>query len=138
MKKDIPPLLHVYGLRDTQPRRLVLSVLQRAKTPLSHKKIFTEIKKSNAAINLVTIYRVLEKFEEIGLTHRHLHSGGVVLCTLQDTKGHHVLLSCSSCGTVKECADPHLCQHEDRIAKKAGFTPKAHCSEVIGMCSSCH
>ncbi len=137
MKKDIASLLRQAGLRDTQSRRLVLSALARAQKPLSHKDIFDIIVQEDGAINLVTIYRVLEKFEEVGLVHRHLSSGGMVLCTL-DAPGHHILLSCSTCGKVEECMDPHLCQHENHLAKKAGFTPQTHFSEIIGMCSTCH
>lgn len=135
--QDIPAIIKSIGLRDTQSRRLVLKVLMKAKKPLTHKDIFSAIQKSDATVNLVTIYRMLETFEKVGLVHKHLSSGGVVVCSMPEQKGHHVLLSCDDCGKVEECCDSHLCAHEDRIAKKAGFVPKSHLSEVIGICSSC-
>lgn len=124
-------------LRDTQPRRLVLQELMKTNSPKTHKEIYEAITSAGNAINLVTVYRVLEKFTEIGLVHKHLSTGGVVICSLPEEHGHHVLLSCSDCGKVEEQCDTELCQHEDRLAKKAGFTPKEHLSEVIGVCSSC-
>ena len=137
MKKDSPALLKHYGLRVTQPRCLVLQALIGAKKPLSHSDIHAKIEKTNAGISIVTIYRVLEAFEAVGLVHRHLSSGGVILCSLQDKKGHHIMLSCDRCGKVEERCDVGLCKHEDRIAKRAGFSPKSHLSEVIGTCASC-
>lgn len=136
MKLNTSSLLRQYGLRVTQSRCLVLQAMSTGK-PLSHRDIHTKIVKSNGGINLVTVYRILEAFEAIGLVHKHLSTGGFILCSLQKEKGHHVILSCEDCGTVEECCDIDLCKHEDRIAKKAGFIPKIHLSEVIGICSSC-
>ena len=138
MITDIPTLLKHFNLRDTQSRRLVLSVLMKSKKPQTQKDIAERIKKSGGATNLVTVYRVLRKFESLGIIHRHLSSGGYILCSLPEKKGHHIILSCEDCGIVEEQCDAHLCQHEDRIAKNAGFVPKQHLSEVIGICSSCY
>ncbi len=134
---DIPALLKRHGLRDTQSRRLVLKVLMGTKKPLTHREIHARVRKSHATVNLVTIYRMLETFEELGLIHRHLRSGGVFLCSLPEEEGHHVLLSCDDCGRVEECCDTTLCKYEDLIARRAGFAPKSHRSEVVGLCSSC-
>ena len=137
MSKDIPALLRRFNLRVTQPRCLVLQVLVKTKKPLSHSDIHVKLKRANASISIVTVYRILEAFEAVKLVHRHMSSGGVVLCSLQDQKGHHVMLSCESCGKVEERCDTALCEHEDRIAAHAGFTPKTHLSEVIGLCARC-
>lgn len=138
MTTDIPTLLKHFGLKDTQSRRLVLSVLIKSKKPLTQKDIAAQIEQSGGATNLVTVYRILEKFESLGLIHKHLSSGGFILCSKPEEKGHHVMLSCEDCGIVEEHSDAHLCKHEDRIAKNAGFVPKTHLSEVIGICSSCN
>lgn len=132
--KDI---LQRIRLRDTQPRRLVLRALLAMDRPLLHKDIEEWIGAQDAAINLVTIYRTLDIFLEKGIVHRQPSSGGYVLCTLTDTHDHHGLLSCDTCGHVEEFADKSLCKAEDTIAKKAGFTPRHHVSEIIGTCFSC-
>lgn len=137
MKADIQAILKRFDLRDTQPRRLVLKALVRMKKPSSHKEIYEWIRKKDAAINLVTVYRILETFEETGIIHKHHSSGGFVLCTHTGESGHHVLLSCEDCGKVEECIDAEFCKHENRLAKKHHFIPKTHLSELGGVCSSC-
>lgn len=130
-------LLKAHGLRDTQPRRLVLKAMMSMKKPASHQAIHRWITKHDATINLVTVYRTLDAFEKIGLVHRHLRSGGFIPCSLRHETGHHILLSCEDCGKVEECTDGEFCSHENRIAKRNGFSPTSHFSELIGVCSSC-
>jgi len=137
MRSNIPAILSKYDLRITQPRQLVLETMLNTNKPLSHKDIHAKVTKSSGNISLVTVYRILETFERIGLVHRHLSTGGFILCCLQEEHGHHVLLSCEDCGSVEECSDTDFCKHEDRIAKSKGFSPKVHLSELIGVCSSC-
>lgn len=137
MKTDPQTILQKFNLRDTQPRRLVLKALMDIKKPASHKEIHNWIEKQDAAVNLVTVYRTLETFEEIGIIHRHPSSGGIMLCSMSEEAGHHGFLSCEKCGNVEEFCDKNLCSQEDRIAKKAGFTPKHHMSEIIGICAGC-
>ena len=132
MHKDASSILKTYGLSVTQPRRQVLDVLLRSKQALSHKDIHSKSK-----IDLVTIYRILEKFEEMGIVHRHSRSGNITVCTLDAKNGHHVLMSCDSCGRVDECLDSTLCKRENDIAQHHGFVPKSHISEIVGCCISC-
>lgn len=137
MKTDPKAILQKLNLRDTQPRRLVLRALMKSKKPISHKEIHEWIQGQDAAVNLVTVYRTLETFLEIGIIHRHPSTGGFVLCSLPEKEGHHGFLSCESCGRVEEFADSALCKQEDRIAKKAKFAAKHHVSDILGSCSLC-
>ena len=136
MQVDIHELLKTSGLRDTQSRRLVLEALATSSKPISQKEIHLWITKNGSTTNLVTVYRIVEALEKLSIVHRHPSSGGFVLCTMQE-EGHHGFLSCQECGMVEEFSDPSLCKEEDRIARKAGFTPKHHVSEIIGCCADC-
>ncbi len=135
--QNVSSLLRTHNLRDTAPRRLVLAALSSVKKPSTHKEICDRITKRESSVDLVTVYRVLEKFEACGIVHRHPSTGKMTLCSMHDTKGHHGFLSCEKCGTVEEFSDPALCMEENRIAKKAGFRPKYHMSEIIGFCKKC-
>ena len=130
-------LLKKFNLRDTQPRRMVLMALMQMKKPAAHKEIYDWIQKQDAAINLVTVYRTLDTFEEIGLIHRHPSSSKIILCSMCDHAGHHGFLSCEKCGIVEEFCRKELCSKESQIAKKAGFIPTQHMSEIIGVCADC-
>ena len=137
MAIDIVKILHRHDLRSTTARRLVLKVLVDGKKPLTHKQILQRTKEEYDSINLVSIYRIIQKFEELGIVHSHSRSGGFTLCSLIGDSGHHVLLSCEQCGKVEECMDKELCKKENEIAKENGFSPTSHLNEIIGVCESC-
>jgi Fur family transcriptional regulator, ferric uptake regulator len=134
---ELKQYLQAANLRETHPRRAILTILQEATTPLTHKEVYKKIVQQNVAINLTTVYRILQKFEELHIIHTHLHSGGVVLCEHPQSNGHHVLLSCKKCGTTQEHLDSLLCKQESTIAAKHGFSGVEHKSELTGVCSLC-
>lgn len=136
MHAEVQKTLKAHGLRDTQSRRIVIEALSQSPKPISPKDIHLWVTDQGSTINLVTVYRILEAFENLGIVHRHPSSGGFVLCSL-NKEGHHGFLSCQKCGTVEEFVDEKLCAEENRIARKAGFTPKHHTSEIIGVCETC-
>lgn len=116
----------------------MLQALASHAAPLLHKDVHSWIeKRNNGVINLVTVYRILERFHELGIVHKHPSTGGFVLCSLPDTGGHHGFLSCESCGRVEEFADAALCKQENRIARQAKFKTKRHISDILGCCSAC-
>lgn len=133
----IAGLLKRNGLRDTRPRRLVIAALQALREPASPAEIQQWIAKKGGAVDAVTVYRILDVLQKLGLTHRHPCSGAATLCALPGTPGHHGFLHCTSCGRVQEYCDASLCKLEDRIAKKAGYSPTSHVSEILGLCPSC-
>lgn len=137
MQTSISSILQRHNLKDTQSRRLVLKALMHVNKPISQKEIHHWIKSQDATTNLVTVYRTIEKFEEIGVVHRHPSSHGFILCGLQDELGCHSFLSCQACGKVEEFCDKALCQQEGLIAKKFGFKANQHVSEIIGLCATC-
>ncbi len=138
MNGAIEKLLEQHGLHNTQPRRLVLEALRTLKKPESPLGIQEWIrKKKKGSVNAVTIYRIIEALETADLVHRHPCNGLITFCSLPGKTGHHGFLHCTSCGTSREYCDESLCALEDRIAKKAGFAPTAHVSEILGLCAAC-
>ena len=138
MTFDSSIVLRAHKLRDTLPRRLTLSALHDLHAPADCKTVLARIRRRQKAVNLVTVYRMLDRFETLGIVHKHPSSGKYTLCSLPDAKGHHGFLSCRKCGRVKEFADSDLCKKEDRIAQRAGFLSESHVSDIVGLCSSCH
>lgn len=132
--QDIPSLLRRRGLRSTLPRRKVITALSLRSMPLSPPEIVDAV---DGSVNLVTVYRMLEDMENVGLVHRHHPTGKFVLCSMPEQKGHHGFLHCVSCGKTEEFMDPALCKMENTIAKRAGFTPVSHLSAIDGHCAAC-
>ena len=138
MPQNPASILRRYSLKDTQSRRFVLKALLHFSKPVLHKDIHAWIQKHDAVTSLVTVYRTLEKFQELGIVHRHPSSGGFILCSVDEAEGHHCFLSCEECGSVAEFSKKTFCSSEEKIAQEAGFTPKKRTSEIIGVCSRCH
>lgn len=137
MSDQFATVLHGSGLRDTQPRRVVFQALQKLKKALTPHDLQRSLAAKKTDINIVTVYRVLEAFEKANIVHRHPCNGAFSLCTIPHQKGHHGFLHCNSCDKVEEFTDQSLCNLEHGIAKKAGFTPMDHVSEIIGRCKLC-
>lgn len=135
--EDIIALLKERGLRDTVPRRSVLDACLALKKPVSPKDVFHWLHARKRTIDLVTIYRILDRLESLGLVHRHACNGNVALCSMPEREGHHAFLHCERCGNTREFVSAALCQAENAIARRANFTPDHHVSEIVGTCSNC-
>lgn len=129
-------MLKASGLRDTQPRRLVIEALAHLNA-VSPAAIEAWVRKKGATVNTVTVYRVLSLLERLDLVHRHPCNGEYSLCSLPGQRGHHGFLHCTSCGTVEEFLNHDLCVIENKIARSRSFRPSGHVSEIIGTCRSC-
>jgi Fur family transcriptional regulator, ferric uptake regulator len=79
------------GLRITQPRIAILGVLIARGQPMSIEQIHGELR--NRSCDLVTVYRCLAAFEEIGLVRRSFFHNGTSLYQLSDRKdaSYHVV-----------------------------------------------
>jgi Fur family transcriptional regulator, ferric uptake regulator len=79
------------GLRITQPRISILGVLIARGQPVSIEQIHGELR--NRSCDLVTVYRCLAAFEEIGLVRRSFFHNGTSLYQLSDRKDtvYHVI-----------------------------------------------
>ena len=125
------------GLKDTLTRRAVLRTLEKAKRPLTPGDIRRLLHKQDHPIGIVTVYRVLRALTEAGLAHEHFNGEEFSCCRIPEVSGHHILLRCISCGTVRESHDRELCKRENAIARRAGFQSAIHTGELLGTCSQC-
>ena len=102
-------LLKDSGSRVTSTRRAVMRCLAEAPQALSPKAIL-ELMKSNPnspAIDLVTIYRILNTFAQLGLIHQVAPAGEFMACTHLDCSTKlHALTRCQVCGNTEELDVP--------------------------------
>jgi Fur family ferric uptake transcriptional regulator len=124
------------GGRSTVSRRVILEALMHiGDAHITAEQLTDRIHQQHPDINESTVYRTLERFEELGITcHAHLGHGPAVWY-LTDRQRRY--LSCSRCGDVID-ADPALFESlvaavEDRY----GFTVDFGHFAVTGMCSNC-
>lgn len=76
--------LRAAGLRVTQPRLAILEVLHGATVPMTIEAIHESL--ARADCDLVTVYRCIEAFEEIGLAKRFFQKNGTTAFTTNRAK----------------------------------------------------
>lgn len=129
-------LIRSHGLKYTLPRHAILEVLTSSQKPLSVTHIRQILRKKEQSVGVVTIYRVVEALERVGLAHQH-RDGSFSACLLPDLHCGHTVLHCSSCGNVRETHDHALCKKEESVARRMGFHTLRSMREVEALCSSC-
>ncbi|MGH3147320.1 MAG: Fur family transcriptional regulator [Rubrobacter sp.] len=84
-------------------------------------------------VGLVTVYRTLDLFSELGLVRR-LDLGDRPRYELAEDHHHHLI--CEDCGSVAEFEQ---CPLDPRLLAglAEGFEARSHSLEVFGRCSSC-
>jgi len=124
------------GCRLTGARRAVVEVMEstpRALTPLD---VFDSARKQDRHLGLVTVYRTLEKLEELGLIQR-VHQERDCHAFLRTGEGHQHILLCERCGRAVLFEGDDLKALFTRISQQTGFEIKEHWLQVSGVCAEC-
>ena len=123
------------GGRSTTTRRIVLEALLDAdEDGVTAENLADQIRRSHPTFTSSTIYRCLERFEEIGvLAHSHLGHGPAVWRLLDRPRWY---LVCNSCGARVD-AEPALVERlSAEIQRSTGFRLDGHFA-LTGHCSTC-
>lgn len=129
------------GLKITKPRQMLVEFLAKSNKVLSPYEIRDMLKKQRINADVVTIYRVLEMLETMGLVHKVLAFNGYIRCNTKDFENaenscHHYLI-CKSCHKVEEVEGEDLSALEKRIVRNHKFKVDSHYLEFIGFCAKC-
>jgi Fur family transcriptional regulator, ferric uptake regulator len=124
------------GLRITQPRIAILRALIKRSLPASIEQIHAEL--SDTACDLVTVYRCLAAFEELGLVRRCFFHNGASLyqITLDDSPAYHIVDKTSN--SVCEMDAPLALELNEAMRKieqkliAHGYTDVSHLVEFFG------
>jgi len=113
------------GYKLSRPRKIVLELLEKRHNPLSAQEMHKLLK---GKVDLVSVYRTLKLFEELGFLHREENIGTTRFYL--STKAHHHIV-CESCGHT-ECVS---CHHS--FSQISGFDSIKHQLTLTGVCVSC-
>lgn len=125
------------GMKLTQQRMQMLKVLIHHPEPVSADEIFKEVGSKKDGMDLVTIYRILKKFEEANLVSRLEFGDGVARFELTLESGHHHHhVICRQCQKVEPL---HLCDLDahTKIVEAMGYKQLSHRLDFFGLCSQC-
>ena len=126
------------GYRITRQRRAVVALLDAACDPLMPYDIKDRLDAGGTSIDTVSVYRILARFEAMGIVHRIPSSGGYVKCHLQpEADACHHYLVCRICNRVEEIPCEGLEKLERTVADQTGFAVETHNIELSGICLAC-
>jgi Fe2+ or Zn2+ uptake regulation protein len=124
------------GYRITSPRRAVVEALAKSERALNAAEIFDIAREQYPSLGLVSVYRTLEKLEELRLIQRVHHPDGCQAFIAGFT-GHQHLLICQNCGRTQFFEGDDLNLLFDRVARKSGYEIKEHWLQLLGICADC-
>jgi Fur family ferric uptake transcriptional regulator len=129
--------LKAAGLRITQPRIAILAALAKRGQPTTIEQIHADL--DAGSCDLVTVYRCLSAFEEIGLVRRSFFHNGTSLYALSLGEAHPYHVICKETNRVQEI-DPattaelrkNVMQIEE-LLKSRGYNNVTHVVEFFGL-----
>jgi Fur family ferric uptake transcriptional regulator len=124
------------GYRLTDARRAVVEIIAASHRALTPVEVYDAARDQYPALGLVTVYRTLEKLEELGLIQR-VHQPQGCQAFITAGKGHQHLLLCSKCGQTILFEGDDLDQFIQSIARKTGYQINEHWLQFFGLCENC-
>jgi Fur family transcriptional regulator, ferric uptake regulator len=124
----------LHGLKKTQNREKILSILKKANHPISAEDIFYSFKKKD--INLSTIYRCLNAFEENNIIKREVNEKKENVYSLIDEEDKHILV-CVKCHKRIPLSKCPFHEVNEKIEEETGFHIQDQNIELYGICKEC-
>lgn len=124
------------GCRLTGPRYAVVEILTTSDRALTAYEVFDRARLRYPSIGLVSVYRTLDKLEELHLIQR-VHNPEKCQAYVAAFDGHQHLLVCQECGLVEFFVGDDLDALVSRVEKESGFEVKEHWLQLFGLCQQC-
>ncbi len=126
------------GYRVTAPRQAVVEAIACSPYVLNPLEVYEIARQRYPKLGLVTVYRTIDKLEEIGLLQRvHQHSScqGFVAAS----PGHQHLLICQGCGRVQKFNGDleQIDLLETAVELDSGYRIQDHWLQLFGLCAEC-
>jgi len=128
--------LSLSGYRITRPRRVILDIIAASSRPVTPMEIFNLARSVMPNIGLVTVYRTVEKLEDLKLIDR-VHHHGQCQTVFRGTQGHQHLLVCTECGSSAYFEGLDAEKQFTDIGKNHGYQVTGHWLQLSGLCQEC-
>lgn len=128
--------LHENGYRLTEARKAVVEIVAESLKALTPLEVFDKARAAYPALGLVSVYRTLEKLEELHLIQR-VHQPQGCQAFISASQGHQHLLLCQQCGQVNYFEGDNLETLIAGISKQTGYKIREHWLQLFGLCKDC-
>ncbi len=129
-------ILQKNGCRLTLPRKAVVETMEGTMRALTPVEVYDAARLQCPGLGLVSVYRTLEKLEQLGLVQR-VHQTRGCQAFVRSGDGHQHLLVCQNCGRVVLFEGDQLDPLFISISTKTGFQIESHWLQVFGLCKAC-
>ncbi|HEX8992859.1 MAG TPA: Fur family transcriptional regulator [Anaerolineales bacterium] len=124
------------GYRLTRARRAVVQTVARSTRALTPVEVYDSARRHYRALGLVSVYRTLEKLEELHLVQR-VHQPQGCQAFIAAGQGHQHMLLCQRCGRVTFFEGDDLKELITAISSKTGYKIREHWLQLFGLCADC-
>lgn len=124
------------GGRITRPRQVILGVISGSQRPLTPQEVHEQAQAQLPQIGLVTVYRTIEKLEELGLVNR-VHHSDHCQTVFRSTPSHQHLLICTECGQSVYFDGLEIEKEFQKTGENLGYAVTGHWLQLSGLCSGC-
>jgi Fe2+ or Zn2+ uptake regulation protein len=128
--------LQAEGGRLTAPRRAVVEIMATTDRLLDPQLVYDLARHRRPTIGLVTVYRTLERLEQLGLIER-VHTPSGCHAFVRAGRGQDHLLLCQACGRVERFSGDDLNDLKQAIAERTGYVIREHWLQLYGVCRAC-
>ena len=129
------------GVRLTDTRREVLSLVWQSHVPIGAYDILAKLNKDGGKVAPMAVYRALEFLMDQGLVHRIASLNAYIGCAHMDDEhddSHAAqFLICKKCGTAAELESAPLTRALKQAVAARGFTMGSQIVEISGLCPHC-
>jgi Fe2+ or Zn2+ uptake regulation protein len=126
------------GYRLTEPRRAVVETIALSRHVLTPFDVFELARRQYPRLGLVTVYRTLEKLEELELVQR-VHRPSGCQAFIAAFSGHQHMLICQACGRVEFFSgdSERMDSLMSTVGEESGYQIREHWLQLFGLCSGC-
>jgi Fur family transcriptional regulator, ferric uptake regulator len=133
---EVIDALRATGHRVTAASRQVLDALFASEAPLSAEQIASGTEGSVTPLEMTSVYRNLERLEQLGVvSHVHFGHGPGLYALARD--GDREYLICDRCGRVTSLAPDALDPVRSRLRKDFGHHARFSHFAIHGHCEEC-
>lgn len=130
--------LQAHGYRLTEPRRAVVETIAASERLLNPQEVYALARRRYPRLGLVTVYRTVEKLEELGLIQR-VHRPSGCQAFVAAFRGHQHLLICQACGRVEYFSGEYEKMEGliSDVGQGSGYQVHEHWLQLFGICRHC-
>ncbi len=142
-KTEIPGRLQMQlaerGIRLTEPRRAILSVIETATKHLDASQILRKARAVDNSVDRSTVYRTLDLLKRQGLIDELdlMHVNGEGHYYERRQEHDHIHMACLRCGKITEFVSKTFEALKKQLEKDCSFHILVSRLEVGGYCSAC-